>query len=261
MVPDPSKSSLGLEYFVQEGDELWGAEDNELITLATRECSKLGLINSDDFIDGLVIRMPKAYPVYDQFYKENIRIIRDYISTITNLQLVGRNGQHRYNNQDHSMLTGILAAQNICGADFDIWDVNVEGEYHEEKRSEGSAERLVPQPLQTSPIVLLQSAFARYDPIALGCALAVIPSLGLFCMVFPLLVQSERGSKLSLLQSYLFGFDISWTGIAVAILQLISVGFVSGALMALAINRVVEWHERRLFRKLELIEGLSEPPG
>ena len=89
--------------------------------------------------------MEKAYPVYDQSYKENLSVIRAYLDTIPNLQLIGRNGQHRYNNQDHSMLTAIYAARNLCGADYDLWDVNVDGEYHEETRSARSGDQLVPQ--------------------------------------------------------------------------------------------------------------------
>ncbi len=147
MVPDPSHTSLGLEYFVQAGDELWNSDDQSLIELATRECVQLGFISEADVLDGVVIRMPKAYPVYDQNFKENLARVREHLQGITNLQLVGRNGQHRYNNQDHSMLTAIYAARNIFGSDFDVWDVNLEDDYHEgaRDRSERIGERLVPQ--------------------------------------------------------------------------------------------------------------------
>jgi protoporphyrinogen oxidase len=148
MVPDPSQTSLGLEYFVQQGDELWDAGDQALIELATRECVALGFISEGDVLDGVVIRMRKAYPVYDREFKENLRRIRDHLGTVANLQLVGRNGQHRYNNQDHSMLTAIYAARNVFGADFDVWNVNLEEDYHEGagNSSERIGERLVPQP-------------------------------------------------------------------------------------------------------------------
>jgi protoporphyrinogen oxidase len=108
MVANPAYTSLGLEYFVQEGDELWSTDDAQLIELAVNECAELGLIDREDFVDGVVIRMPKAYPVYDQSYKSNLSVVRDYLGSIENLQLIGRNGQHRYNNQDHSMLTGSM---------------------------------------------------------------------------------------------------------------------------------------------------------
>ena len=260
MVPDHSKTSLGLEYFVQEGDELWSAHDDELIDLAVRECSELGLIEREDFFDGVVIRMPKAYPVYDQAYKANLAVIRDYLASIENLQLIGRNGQHRYNNQDHSMLTGIYAARNICGADFDIWDVNVEGEYHEEVSRERTAEPLVPRAAQPSALALLRTAFARYDPIALACAMAVIPGLGLLYLSLPLVLQDGQASRLLLLRNYLFGFDASWSGAAVGVAEVSIGGFAIGFMMAHAINSVVAWHERRLFRKLELLEAFSEQP-
>ena len=146
MVANPSHTSLGLEYFVQEGDELWNADDESLIELATRECAALGFIDKCDVIDGLVIRMPKAYPVYDRDFKESLAVIRDHLSRITNLQLIGRNGQHRYNNQDHSMLTAIYAASNVLGADIDVWNVNVDENYHETAgNAQRSGDRLVPQ--------------------------------------------------------------------------------------------------------------------
>lgn len=150
MVPDSSRTSLGLEYFVDEGDDLWAADDQSLIELAKQECSELGLIDDEQVEGGLVIRTPKAYPIYDKTYKKNLSVIRNYLESIPNLQLVGRNGQHRYNNQDHSMLTGIYAARNVCGAEIDIWNVNLEAEYHEHARDLKPArtgERLVPEPL------------------------------------------------------------------------------------------------------------------
>ncbi len=147
MVPDPSRTSLGLEFFVQEGDELWNASDEALIDLATRECVGLGFVEEQDVVEGVVIRMPKAYPVYDDQYKAHLARIRAYLQGIANLQLVGRNGQHRYNNQDHSMLTAIYAARNVAGAELDVWDVNLEPDYHEgaEEGRERVTERLVPQ--------------------------------------------------------------------------------------------------------------------
>jgi protoporphyrinogen oxidase len=146
MVPDAAHTSLGLEYFVQEGDELWDADDPSLVELATRECVALGFIDENDVLDSVVIRMPKAYPVYDRTFKENLSIIRGYLESISNLQLVGRNGQHRYNNQDHSMLTAIYAARNIFGGDFDVWEVNIEEDYHEATgESAATIDRLVPQ--------------------------------------------------------------------------------------------------------------------
>jgi protoporphyrinogen oxidase len=135
MVPDPETSCLGLEYFCFEGDGLWTTPDEDLVALATRETAALGLVEPSDVMDGTVLRIPKAYPVYDATYKRGLAAIRDFLETVPNLQLVGRNGMHRYNNQDHSMLTAILAARNILGGHYDLWRVNVDGDYHEEGRS------------------------------------------------------------------------------------------------------------------------------
>lgn len=131
MVPDPSKTCLGLEYFCFEGDELWTMSDAALVALGGREVEALGLARAADVEDGAVVRMPKAYPVYDAPYTGALRVIRNFLDGLDNLQLVGRNGLHKYNNQDHSMLTAMLAAQNVMGANFDIWAVNEEQEYHE----------------------------------------------------------------------------------------------------------------------------------
>ncbi len=132
MVPDPSKSCLGLEFFCFEGDGLWTMRDEDLVALGTREIEALGLARSSDVEDGAVVRMPKAYPVYDGGYAEAVATIRGFLDQLANLQLVGRNGMHKYNNQDHSMLTAMLAVQNILGGQYDLWKVNVEQEYHEE---------------------------------------------------------------------------------------------------------------------------------
>ena len=136
MVPDPNKTCLGLEYFCFEGDGLWTTSDEDLIKLATKELDRLGLVNAEDVEDGAVVRMPKAYPVYDSIYAEAVDTIRDFLKKLPNMYLVGRNGMHKYNNQDHSMLTAMLAVKNILGANYDIWEVNVEKEYHEEVTEE-----------------------------------------------------------------------------------------------------------------------------
>ncbi len=141
MVPDDSKTCLGLEYFCFEGDGLWTMSDDELIKLGTREIAKLGLVAAEDIEDGAVVRMPKAYPVYDDIYLQCIDVIREFIEdNLPNLYLVGRNGMHKYNNQDHSMLTAMLSVKNILGANYDVWSVNVENEYHEEVREEDTSE-------------------------------------------------------------------------------------------------------------------------
>lgn len=140
MVPDPTKTCLGLEYFCFEGDGLWTMPDEELIALGTKELDKLGLAQAADVMDGAVVRMPKAYPVYDSTYAEAVDVMRGFLSGIDNLYLVGRNGMHKYNNQDHSMLTAMLSVKNILGANYDVWNVNVDQEYHEETRGDRDEE-------------------------------------------------------------------------------------------------------------------------
>ncbi|MEO6052035.1 MAG: NAD(P)/FAD-dependent oxidoreductase, partial [Pyrinomonadaceae bacterium] len=140
MVPDPNKTCLGLEYFCFEGDGLWTMSDEDLVALGTKELGILGLIDPKDVEDGAVVRMPKAYPVYDGGYAEAVNTIREFISGLGNMYLVGRNGMHKYNNQDHSMLTAMLSVKNILGANYDVWGVNVDDEYHEEMSEQGENE-------------------------------------------------------------------------------------------------------------------------
>jgi len=132
MVPDADKASIGMEYFCHEGDGLWASDDKALIAQATRELEYLGLAKASNVVDGTVIRQPKAYPVYDGEYREALDIVAEWLGTLENFQTVGRNGMHRYNNQDHSMLTAMLAARNILGEKHDVWNVNVERSYHED---------------------------------------------------------------------------------------------------------------------------------
>lgn len=132
MVPDPKRTCLGMEYFCFEGDALWTETDARLVALAREEIGRLGLVDPAKVVDGTVVRMPKAYPVYDEGYREALDTVRQWLARFENLQLVGRNGLHRYNNQDHSMLTAMLAVRNILGERHDLWEVNAEQEYHEE---------------------------------------------------------------------------------------------------------------------------------
>ncbi|MEV8467215.1 NAD(P)/FAD-dependent oxidoreductase [Fluviibacterium sp. DFM31] len=132
MVPDPNTASIGMEYFCQEGDGLWTMTDEELRALASKELDELGLASADTVIDAAIIRQPKAYPVYDGEYQDVLKVLKEWIVSLENFQTVGRNGLHRYNNQDHSMLSAMYAARNIVGANHDVWEVNVERSYHEE---------------------------------------------------------------------------------------------------------------------------------
>lgn len=136
MIPDAHSDTacIGLEYFCNEDDDLWQMDDAELVALGQRELARIGLVKIEDVIDGVVFRQPKAYPVYMGEYKAYLETIKEYIDSIENLQTAGRNGLHMYNNQDHSMLTAMLAVKNIMGEHHDIWSVNTERSYHEEVR-------------------------------------------------------------------------------------------------------------------------------
>ncbi len=134
MVPDPSIACVGLEYFCFEGDGLWASSDDDLVKLATKEMAILGLCNPDDVVGGAVVRQEKAYPVYDDEYAANVEIMRTELEgQYPTLHMVGRNGMHRYNNQDHAMMTAMLTVENIIAGSrvYDVWNVNEDAEYHE----------------------------------------------------------------------------------------------------------------------------------
>ncbi len=152
MVPEPDKACYGLEYFCFEHDGLWASSDEELIALAKRELAQIGLAQAGDVVDGCVVRQKKAYPVYDDDYARHVATIRTELDQhYPNLHLVGRNGMHKYNNQDHAMMTAMLCVENILAEEklYDLWQVNGDAEYHEAGAAEsaleqGSALRLVP---------------------------------------------------------------------------------------------------------------------
>lgn len=241
MVPDQARTSLGLEYFLWDKDEEWQWPEDRLVELGIQECSQIGLIERDEVEDGTVVRMKKAYPVYDQLYQESLVKIRRYLETFDNLQTVGRNGLHRYNNQDHSMLTAVYAARNIAGAQHDVWAVNTEQEYHEEARtdspkgqtiSERGGDRLTPKILTTDE--LIQEAFARMSPVALGISVGTVSGLGLFLATVVLLLKGGNvvGPTLALLDNYLIGFSVTWPGAFIGLVETSAGGFMVGFLFA-----------------------------
>jgi len=150
MVPDASMACYGLEYFCFEGDGMWQSSNETLIELAKKEMQQIGLIDAANVVDGYVVRQPKAYPVYDQLYKQNVDEVRMALQQYEGLYLVGRNGMHKYNNQDHSMMTAMLAAKNIIAGNnlYDVWNVNQDAEYHESgDRGSNEGGRLIPTPI------------------------------------------------------------------------------------------------------------------
>jgi protoporphyrinogen oxidase len=158
MVPDADKACYGLEYFCFEHDGLWDSPDWDLIELAKRELTRIGLAAQDDVIDGCVVRQKKAYPVYDDDYAQHVVTIRRELEDrYPNLHLVGRNGMHKYNNQDHAMMTAMLCVENILAETnlYDLWQVNGDAEYHEAgavvEETQGAALRLVPTRVVAAP--------------------------------------------------------------------------------------------------------------
>jgi protoporphyrinogen oxidase len=135
LVADPNKIWVGLEYFCYETDPIWSLPDEKMIELAKGEMEKIGIIDAKDVLDGCVVRVPKTYPAYFGTY-DRFGEIRDFVDGFENLFLVGRNGMHKYNNQDHSMLTAMTAVDNIVEGRADksnLWELNTEMEYHESK--------------------------------------------------------------------------------------------------------------------------------
>ncbi len=256
MVPDLSKSSLGLEYFCNEGDELWNASDEDLIELGKKEIEKVGLAKYSDVEDGCVFRVEKSYPVYDSDYAAHLNVIREYIDSLENFQTIGRNGLHRYNNQDHAMLTGMLAVRNMLfGEENDLWIVNAEQEYHEEvQRTEEERLREI-----------LEDAFARaflkIDPLALGLANGVILGISLF--IFTLIVYSSQLYSvmrfLGLLDQYFPGYTISYAGSLIGFLYAGLVGFLFGWGVANLRNISVRIYASMIRRRAERI--LAEKYG
>ena len=159
MVPEPDKVCYGLEYFCFEHDGLWDSSDNELIELAQRELIKIGLAREGDLVDGCVVRQKKAYPVYDDNYAGHVATVRQELDDrYPNLHLVGRNGMHKYNNQDHAMMTAMLCVENILADTklYDLWQVNADAEYHETgpaatEETIGTGLRLVPTRVVAAP--------------------------------------------------------------------------------------------------------------
>jgi protoporphyrinogen oxidase len=156
-VPDESIACVGLEYFCFEGDGLWSMADQELVALATRELAVLGLCSAEQVVGGAVVRQEKAYPVYDESYRDNVDTLRRELEArYETLHMVGRNGMHRYNNQDHAMMTAMLTVRNIeAGARvYDVWNVNEDAEYHESgtegEKAALASERQVPGRLRAA---------------------------------------------------------------------------------------------------------------
>ncbi len=244
MVPDLAKTSLGLEYFCTEGDELWSMPDAELVELARREIAQVGLARYEQAVDGCVVRVADAYPVYDASYREHLATVRAYVDGLENLQTIGRNGLHRYNNQDHAMVTGMLAVQNaLAGAHHDLWSVNTDQEYHEEIR-EPEAEALAEA---------FARVFAKLDRNAFGVAVGVVTGAVIFLATLVLVIRGGPivGPHLSLLAQYFPGYAVTGVGSLIGLAYGSAVGFAAGWTFALVRNVTTFFYEVVLRRRAE----------
>jgi hypothetical protein len=246
MVPYPGKTCLGLEYFCFEGDPIWTAPDEDLIDLGKRELEYLGLVDATEVEDGCVVRMPKAYPIYDSAYENSLGVIRRFLAGLENFQVIGRNGMHRYNNQDHSMLTGMLAVENIRGARHDIWKVNEEQEYYEEEKPEEAGKSHLE--------ILIRNTFAKIDKLGLAVAVgsACAAMVLLFTLLFFLRPTEEGRAALQLLGQYLPWYALTVRGMLIGIGCSFLWGFLFGWLFAYLRNLFFAFHIYLVGRKLEM---------
>ncbi len=228
MVPDQATTSLGLEYFCNEGDEIWTMPDEALIALGKQEIAKIGLAEAADVVDGAVFRVEKSYPVYDSDYVESLETIKAYLATIENLQTIGRNGLHRYNNQDHAMLTGMLAVRNLLhGEQNNLWQVNAEQEYHEELLL---TQALDPEEVTQVVDEVLDGAFPKLDPLALGMSLGTVLGVGLMLATWLLLLRGgdASGKTLTLLSQFYPGYTVTAVGGLLGLIYGLLTGFLMG---------------------------------
>ncbi len=257
MVPDSTKTSLGLEYFCTEGDALWTMRDEELIQLATCELERIGLCRAADVEDGCVVRVPKAYPIYGSDYREALAVVREFVDGLENFRTIGRNGLHRYNNQDHAMLTGMLAVRSmVLGEPHDLWSVNTEQEYHEEVRA--TARKLVPD-VNVVVEQELARVFLRVDRVALGLSVGVLGGLGLFVATLALVLAGGPvvGPTLGLLGQYFPGYAVTGLGSCVGLFYGFVSGFVGGWLFAVLRNMVMFMYLVAVYRRWQLRQMLD----
>jgi protoporphyrinogen oxidase len=247
MVPDQSKTSIGMEYFCNENDDTWNMQDNELVGMAQQEMVKLKLGENPQVVDSYVVRQSHAYPVYDSEYKNSLQVIRSYLENFSNLQTVGRSGMHRYNNMDHSMQTGTLAAKNCAGENHDLWAVNEEKSYLEEDR--GTRE------IPAVPEKVLLGAFARMDKLAFATAVGTI--CGLLVLGATLWIISRGGdvlnSHLRLLAQYFIGYTVTVKGGFIAFGYSFFWGFLFAWLFAYLRNLFLAIYIYNIKRKVELL--------
>ncbi|NOH01788.1 MAG: NAD(P)/FAD-dependent oxidoreductase [Chloroflexi bacterium] len=249
MVPDVTKTSLGLEYFCTEGDDIWSTPDHELVEQARKELEQIGLAHSSDVVDGCVFRVPKAYPVYDSSYRDCLRVIQEFLGGLENFQTIGRNGLHRYNNQDHSMITGMLAVRNVVfGEKNDLWAVNSDLRYQEEIHSDEK------EPEDKKFADTITRVFPKLDPVSFGLSAGITGSLGIFIATLFMLINGNEtlSSYAGLLSQFLPGFSVSWRGVLLGMLDMFIFGFAFGSMAAYCRNLIVYASARVIHQDIEL---------
>ncbi len=251
MVPDLNKTSLGLEYFCVRGGEFWNTPDDELVEIGKREVERIGLAPYSDIEDGCVVRVSHAYPIYDSAYREQLDVIRRFVDGLENFKTIGRNGLHRYNNQDHAMLTGMLAVRNlILGEKNDLWSVNTEQEYHEEVLVEAGVE-------EEEALKLLQGAlarvFAKLDRVAFGLSLGAVAGVVVCLMTLALVFKGGEvvGPNLQLLGQYFPGYRVSFSGSVMGLGYGFLSGFFGGWTFALLRNATIFLYMVGVHRRAE----------
>lgn len=244
MVPDAKMTSVAMEYFCTVGDSIWNLSDSELAKLASQELVELGLSDMEGVIDSCIIRQPGAYPIYDAHYRGHLEVIKEYLANFENLQTIGRNGMHLYNNMDQSMYVGMLAAQNILGANHDLWDLEGKNDYLEEKKavdrhvdSEGAISRV----------------FARIDKLAMATAVGSVSGLLFFLSTIWIVFNGsdEIGRYLALLGQYFAGYSVTVEGAFLACAYGFIWGFMFGWLLAYIRNFLLAFYIYQAKKKNE----------
>lgn len=248
MVPDASKSGIGMEYFCSKGDDFWAKKDSQILELAAEELEHLGIAERTEVEDGFVIRQRHAYPVYDASYRSSLKVLCDFLATFKNLQTIGRNGSHRYNNMDHSMMAGIKAAGKILvGEAIQVPDISDEP-YIEDAAAEIR---------DISGDQLLKNTFSKMDKTAFGLATGIVFGGILFmATLWTILLPVETVKaplNLGLLSHFFYGYSISWKGTIVGGLYGFVVGFLLGWMFAAFRNAMIGLYLYRVTKKVRNI--------
>jgi protoporphyrinogen oxidase len=250
MVPDLEYSSLGLEYFCNIGDDLWTMPDEELVELGRREIAQIGLAAYDEIIDGTVFRVEHTYPVYDADYAAHLETIKRYMATFDNLQTIGRNGLHRYNNQDHTMLTGMYAIRNhLEGTDVDLWQINAEQAYLEELLEEDVSAEEVVEVIKKSA----ERVFPKLDAPALGLSLGLMTGVLLAVITLFAWQQGDPGvvTAVELINQFYPGYTVTLLGAVIGFLYAFVTGYLVGWFFAFLRNVTTAFYLSLLYRSTE----------